>query len=153
MSLQMQVTVAGMEKKSANPNAPYSLNTSEGVRFKVFDRDGIVVRLMQLVGQPIVVNGRARSSGRAGSSCSSSSASVGMAGVSAPARTLRGRRRLGEVDAGGRLLLPARGAEAPAFDEPEVAGGLLAVVAAGACPGGDGGADPVERAARHSVLP
>lgn len=58
MSLQMQVTVAGMEKKSANPNAPYSLNTSEGVRFKVFDRDGIVVRLMQLVGQPIVVNYR-----------------------------------------------------------------------------------------------
>ena len=58
MSLQMQVTVAGMEKKSANPNAPYTLNTSEGVRFKVFDRDGIVVRLMQLVGQPIVVDYR-----------------------------------------------------------------------------------------------
>ena len=58
MSLQMQVTVAGVEKKSANPNAPYTLNTSEGVRFKVFDRDGIVVRLMQLVGQPIVVDYR-----------------------------------------------------------------------------------------------
>ncbi len=55
---QMNVTIAGMEKKSANPNAPYTMNTQEGVRFKVFDRDGIVVRLMGMVGQYVTVTFR-----------------------------------------------------------------------------------------------
>lgn len=60
--LQMTVTVAGIEKKTPNPNAPYTLNTAEGVRFKVFDRDGIVTRLLGMIGQQLAITYREETS-------------------------------------------------------------------------------------------
>ena len=58
MSLQMQVTVAGVEKKSPSPKAPYMLNTAEGVRFKAFPGDVDIAQLLGMVGQQIVVSYR-----------------------------------------------------------------------------------------------